>query len=142
MSYLLDTNVLSEIRKPNTDPNVDEWIRDVDSDRLYLSVLVLGEIRQGIERLRRRDAKRAAEFDAWLLELQRHYDDRIVHIDAETADIWGRLNSERTLPVVDGLLAATALRHSFTVVTRNVKDFVGTGASVLDPFNGALSSGT
>lgn len=136
MSYLLDTNVLSEVRKPNADPNVSTWLKDVDGNRLYLSVLVLGEVRQGVERLRRRDVTRATEFDEWLQELQRSYVDRIVLIDAETADIWGRLNAERTLPVIDGLLAATALRHSFTVVTRNTKDFDGTGVKVLDPFSG------
>lgn len=75
-------------------------------------------------------------FDEWLHELQRSYVARVLPIDPETADIWGRLNSERTLPVSDGLLAATALRHSFTVVTRNIKDFDGTGVAVLDPFSG------
>lgn len=137
MSYLVDTNVLSEARKPKGDRGVKEWIRLVPGGELYLSVLVLGEIRQGVERLRRRDATSAATFDAWLRSLHTEYRERILPVTNEVAEAWGVLNVPDPLPAIDGLLAATALVHGLTLVTRNTADVLRSGVPVHNPFSGA-----
>lgn len=135
MSFLLDTNVLSELRKRTPDAGVAAWFDSADSQQLYLSVLTVGEIRQGICRLQRRDRAQAAVFDQWLAGLLRDYSDRIVPVTAEVAEEWGTLNVPDPLPVVDGLLAATAKVHDWTLVTRNISDVVGTGARLHNPFS-------
>ncbi len=134
MSYLLDTNVLGEIRKKRPDPAVSAWYGGVDDDELFLSVLVVGEIQQGVTRLRRKDPRQAAVYAAWLKKLQREFADRVLPVSQDVALEWGRLSAGDPLPVVDGLLAATALVHGLTVVTRNVDDFEPTGVPVLNPF--------
>jgi hypothetical protein len=136
VSFLLDTNVISEIRKPRPDVHVRAWFDDVSGADLHLSVLVLGEIRQGVERRRRRDLGAGRALDAWLRELHRSFPERILPVTAEIADRWGRLNVPDPVPTVDGLLAATALVHDLVLVTRNVSDVTGTGVPVLDPFAG------
>ena len=134
MSYLLDTTVVSEIRKKVPDPGVSAWLVSVPDDELFLSVLVVGEIRQGIERLARPDLVQAEVFELWLSQLVRDYGDRIVPITAPVAEAGGRLNVPDPVPVVDGLMAATALVHGWTLVTRNVDDVASTGVRLLDPF--------
>ena len=134
MSFLLDTNVLSEIRKPDGNATVKAWFDAVPGDGLFLSALVLGEIRQGIERLQRRDPTQANVYDAWLETLRRDYRGRILPVTAEVAEVWGRFNVPDPLPVVDGLLAATAQVHDLTLVTRNTRDVLRTGVALLDPF--------
>ncbi len=134
MSFLLDTNILAELRKPRPDPAVLEWFDSVEGRQLHVSVLVLGEIRQGIERLRRREPARAAAYDAWLETLRREFADRVLPVTEAIALEWGRLNAGDPIPVVDGLLAATAQAHGLTLVTRNVRDFGRTGVAVLNPF--------
>lgn len=134
MSFLLDTNVLSEIRKPNADANVREWFRSVDDGDLFLSVLVVGEIRQGIERLRRRDRRQAEVYDSWLATLQLQYGERIIPITSEIAEEWGRLNVPDPVGVIDGLMAATAKVRGLTLVTRNTTDVARTGLALVDPF--------
>jgi len=134
VAYLLDTNVVSETRRRRPNANVLRWFASVDGDDLYLSVMVLGEIRQGIERLRARAPDQAAEFEAWIDRLEHDYADHILPISADVADEWGRLNAPVALPVVDTLLAATAKVHDLTLVTRNRKDVVRTGVPLLDPF--------
>jgi predicted nucleic acid-binding protein len=135
VSYLLDTNVVSEARKGERgDPRVREWLSSVRAAELYVSVLVLGEIRQGVERLRRRDPSQAAIFDAWLAGLRRDYADRIVPITAEVAEEWGRMNVPDPVPAVDGLMAATARARGMTFVTRNTADVARTGVRLLNPF--------
>jgi predicted nucleic acid-binding protein len=136
VSYLLDTNVVSEIRKKAPDPGVSAWLVSVPDDELFLSVLVVGEIRQGIERLARRDLVQAQIFEQWLSQLVHDFGDRIVPVTAPVAEAWGRLNVPETVPVVDGLMAATALVHDWTLVTRNVDDVEATGVRFLDPFAG------
>lgn len=136
MSFLLDTNVVSEIRKKTPDPGVATWFASVPADRLFLSVLVVGEIRQGIARLARRDPAQAQNFDDWLSELVDGYGDRIIPITAQIAEVWGRLNVPDPVPVVDGLMAATALVHDWTLVTRNVHHVGSTGTRVLNPVTG------
>ena len=134
MAYLLDTNVVSEARKPAADANVLSWLASVADDELYLSAMVIGEIRQGIERLRRRDPARAVVFDTWLSTLAHDYGDRIISVTAEVAQEWGRLNLPDPLPVIDGLMAATAKLRGWTFVTRNAADLARAGVRLLNPF--------
>ncbi len=136
MRYLVDTNVVSEIGKGDRcDRNVATWYAAVEPDALALSVLVIGEIRAGIERLRTRDLRRARFFERWLLLVVDLFADRTVGIDRRIAESWGRLNSRTRLPTVDGLMAATALEHHLVVVTRNERDFARAGVSYLNPFD-------
>ena len=134
MSFLLDTNLVAELRKPRAHPGVMRWFDSVDGSELFLSVLVLGEVRQGIVRLRRRDPRQAATYDAWLSRLRHDFADRILPVTEDIALDWGRLNAGDPLPVVDGLLAATARVHNLTLVTRNVADFERTEVPLLNPF--------
>ncbi|MEI6761633.1 MAG: type II toxin-antitoxin system VapC family toxin [Betaproteobacteria bacterium] len=136
MSYLVDTNALSELRRKQPQPEVVAWFTERPRQTLYLSVLTLGEIRKGIERL---DAARQQPLLDWLeVELPNYFLGRLLAIDAHTADRWGRLlaRAGRPLPAVDSLLAATALQHDLTLVTRNTADFAGTGVRLINPWNG------
>jgi predicted nucleic acid-binding protein len=134
VSYLLDTNAWSELRKRRPDPRVTGWFDTAPEAELYLSCLTIGEIRRGIERLRRQDEVQARAIERWLAGLRHFYQDRIVPIDTEITERWGRLSAAATLPAIDGLLAATALTRDWTVVTRNVADFAPSGARVLNPW--------
>jgi toxin FitB len=134
VGFLLDTNVLSEVRRKRPDPNVQAWLAAVPEAELYVSVLVVGEIRQGIERLRRRDRSQAMVFETWLSALVQGYADRIIPVTAEVAEEWGRMNVPDPLPVIDGLMAATAKLRGWTFVTRNVADLTGCGVRLLNPF--------
>lgn len=135
MSYLVDTNILSELRKGRRcDPHVAAWLTRVRPEELFLSVLSLGEIRRGIELLRPRDPAGAGSLDRWLEGLGSHYADRVLPISSEIADRWGRLCPAQPLPVTDGLLAATCIEHSLTMVTRNTGDFTRSGVTTLNPF--------
>ncbi len=133
MSYLLDTNVVSELRKRDPNPHVLAWYGQVSSDQLFLSVLTVGEIRRGIERLRRKDEPQAELLEAWLSGLLIAFRDRVAAIDARIADEWGRLNVPNPVPVIDGLIAATANARGWTLVTRNTSDVQG-AESLLNPF--------
>ncbi len=135
MSFLVDTNVISEVRKGSRcDANVAAWFLTVTDAELYLSVLVLGEIRKGIELARRRDPAQAAALDAWVTAVGAAFGDRILSVDRSVADEWGRMHALRPVPVVDGLLAATAKVHGLTLVTRNDRDVTDLGAMTLNPF--------
>jgi predicted nucleic acid-binding protein len=135
MKYLVDTNVVSELRKgARADANVRAWVGSLGDGDLYLSVLVLGELRQGIEGLRPRDPASASRLERWLDELVRDHAERILPLDAAVADRWGRLNVPDRISAVDGLLAATALVHSMTLATRNVRHVKRTGVRLFDPF--------
>ena len=135
MSYLLDTSVLSELRKGDrADTGVRGWFAAAAEVDLYTSVLVVGEIRRGIESIRRRDPHSATALEQWLARLNETFADRVLPVDLAIADSWGVLNVPDPLPTVDGLLAATALVHHLTLVTRNVRDVERAGAIVLNPF--------
>ena len=135
MSYLIDTNVLSELRKRKPDANVVAWVQERPRQSLHLSVLSLGEIRKGVEGVQ--DAAFRQALTDWLEnDLPTYFVGRLLAIDAPVADRWGRVQASagRSLPVIDGLLAATALQHDLTLVTRNVKDFAGLGVPLIDPW--------
>ena len=135
MSYLVDTNVVSELRKgPRAHASVSTWFAGIDSGDLFLSVLVVGELRQGAERIRRRDPTAAAHLDRWLRGLVESYAERILPVDGRVAEAWGRLNVPDPLPAIDGLLAATAIVNDLTLVTRNARQVLRTGARLHDPF--------
>ena len=135
MSYLIDTNVLSELRNRKADGNVVAWMQARPRSSLYLSVLSLGEIRKGIEGVAD-PAFRRALLDWLEVDLPNWFVGRLLGIDAQTADRWGRVQAAagRTLPVIDGLLAATALQHGLTLVTRNTRDFAGLGVQIINPW--------
>ena len=135
MSYLLDTNVLSELRKgPRCNTHVAVWFAPVPDDEMYLSVLVIGEIRRGIERLRSRDPQAATSLAGWLTQVITGHRGRILAVDHAVAEEWGRMTAVRPLSTVDSLLAATAKVHGLTLVTRNVIDIAATGVASLNPF--------
>jgi predicted nucleic acid-binding protein len=135
VSYLLDTNVISELRKGSrADRNVSSWFSGLADEEIFLSALTLGEIRRGIEIIRRRDAKTAGVLESWLGRIADQHGERIVPIDRAIADEWGRMNAPDPLPVVDGLLAATARVVGLTLATRNAADIERTGISHVNPF--------
>jgi predicted nucleic acid-binding protein len=137
LNYLIDTNIISEVRKgERCDANVARWYASVPDDALYLSVLVAGEIRKGVELLRTRDTAQARALEKWLAAVGKAFRERILPIDAAIAEEWGRMNAKRPLPVIDGLLAATAKLHRMTLVTRNMLDMAGLDVKLVNPFEG------
>lgn len=135
MAYLLDTNVISELRKTTPNPHVLAWQQRQTRVEAFVSTLAVGEIRQGIERVRPRDPAQADVLERWLTGLVSTYRDRILPVTTAIAEEWGRLNiSPQPPPVVDGLMAATARVHHLVLVTRNVNDVARTGVAVLNPF--------
>jgi predicted nucleic acid-binding protein len=136
--FLLDTNVVSEARKGSrANPGVLAWLAATPASSLWTSVLVLGELRRGVESLRRRDPVSAGLLDRWLRDHRSAQAERILQVDEAVALRWGLLNVPDPVPTVDGLLAATALVHGMTLVTRNSKDVARTGATVHNPFTAA-----
>jgi predicted nucleic acid-binding protein len=135
VSFLLDTNVVSELRKrERANSRVLAWFNEVADDEIHLSVLAIGELRRGVETVRKRDPGQAAALDRWVGRLVSHHAERILPVDGTVADRWGRLAAIRAASVIDTLMAATALEHGLVLVTRNVKDVAWTGVSYLDPF--------
>lgn len=135
MSYLVDTNVLSELRRKQPDGNVVRWLEKRPPTTLFLSALTMGELRKGIELMSESERKRS--YLDWLeVELARFFSGRILAIDEPVADCWGRLvaQARRALPAIDSLLAATALTHGLTLVTRNERDFRHSGLDVINPW--------
>jgi toxin FitB len=136
--FLLDTNVISELVKPRPEPSVVSWIEDIDENLLHLSVLTLGEIRKGVAALPQ-SARRTA-LEAWLeSDLRLRFSKRILPIDEQVADRWGSLAGQaqkdgHSLPVIDGLLASTAIHHNLTLVTRNIGDVAATGVTAFNPW--------
>jgi hypothetical protein len=137
VSYLIDTNAISELRKRQPNRDVVKWFKRRPARSMYLSVLSLGEIRKGVDRLE--GATRRAALMDWLeLDLPAFFQERLLPVDRAIADQWGRLLAAagRPLPAIDSLLAATAIRHGLTLVTRNTTDFAGMGVSLIDPWDG------
>jgi len=139
--YLIDTNIISEVRKgKRCDFRVAAWFKRVRDDELFLSVLVVGEIRQGIERLRPRNTRRAQAIERWLEELLRSFSDRVLPVDEKVAQNWGRLNARDNFPAIDSLLAATADVHGMILVTRNTRDIERSGVRCFNPFEPGMQS--
>ena len=136
--YLVDTNVLSEVRKKsNANTGVKQFFKTAikDDRSLYLSVVTVGELRRGVELIRHRgDTKQTNQLEKWLNVILDEYEDNILEIDQEIAQLWGKLRSPHHEHALDKQIAATALIHGLTVVTRNEKDFIRTGVNVLNPF--------
>jgi hypothetical protein len=136
VSFLLDTSILSEIRKgPRCHPGVARWFASIGEHEIYLSVLVVGEIRKGIELLRRKDRDAAVRLESWLQQVVHDYDERILPVDRTVAEEWGRLSVPNPLPTVDGLLAATAKVSHLVLATRNVDNIKTTGVRCVNPFD-------
>ena len=137
MKFLLDTNIVSELRKMHrADPNVIAWVEATDAREMGTSVVVLAEIRRGIELNRRHDPEQAEALERWFGKMRSGIGDRIIPVDEPIAEQWARLNVPDPLPFIDGLLAATAIVRGLTLVTRNTADVARTGAKLLDPFQG------
>ena len=135
MNYLVDTNIISEVRKgAKCDANVAAWYDSIDDADIYLSVLVLGEIRKGVERARPSDPAQARALEKWLTAVAESFAERILPIDQTVADEWGRMAAKRPVSTVDALLAATAKVHRMTLATRNVSDVADLGANLVNPF--------
>jgi toxin FitB len=135
VTYLLDTNILSETRKRQAATGVTDWIAATPPELLHVSVLTLGEIEHGIVRIRGRgDREQAVGLERWLREVELGFADRILPITLPVASAWGRQQHSQPLPVIDGLIAATAKVNGLTVVTRNAKDFERSGVQVVNPF--------
>lgn len=133
--FLLDTNVVSELRKRDAmNAGLKAWWSTNQNSELWLSVVVVGELRRGVELLRRRDENSARALDGWLDGLVDEFSDRLLPIDEGVVELWGRLGVPDPVPVVDGLVAATAIAHALTLVTRNVADVERTGVDVVNPF--------
>ncbi|MFC5824489.1 type II toxin-antitoxin system VapC family toxin [Nonomuraea insulae] len=135
VGYILDTNVISEVRKPRGNAQVKEWVSAAPGPTLYLSVMSVGEIRSGVEQRRKTDSQQALVLERWLARLLQSFQDRVIPITEEIAQEWGRMRCLRPLPTSDALIAATAKVHGWSVVTRNVKDFADTGVTVINPFD-------
>ena len=136
MGFLIDTNVLSELRKgKNANVGVQNWFETISDDQLYISVLTLGEIRQGIEQIKRRDVQAAAALEVWLTQIKAESMNLVLPVTQEITDRWGIINVPDKMPAIDGLLAATALIHDLTLVTRNIRDVERSGVKLFNPFN-------
>lgn len=137
MSYLLDTNVICELVKVKPCDHVVKWVNECDDSHLFISVITLSEIRKGINGIK--DEKRRERIVQWLdVKLPEYFGERILNIDRKVADRWGYLQCEKkgfTFPAIDSLIAATALAHQLTLVTRNTNDFINTSVGLVNPWD-------
>lgn len=132
--YLLDTNVVSETRKRRADDRVLAFLSAADASRLFLSALTVGELHKGVLARQRTDPYAAAGLASWVEGIETAFADRIIGIDAAVARLWGELSVDRPRPVIDTLIAATALAHGLTLVTRDGQDLAGIEVPLLDPW--------
>lgn len=140
MTWLVDTNIISEVRKgPRCHRAVAAWWSSIEDRDLFLSTLTIGEIRKGVEGVRARDPEKARMLEAWLHTVVDAFGSRVLGVDAAVADSWGRISAIRSVPVVDALLAATASVHGLVLVTRNAADVAGLGVRILNPFEPSTS---
>ena len=134
--FLLDTNVLSELRKEQRcDVGLRQWFKEVGDGKLFISVVVLGEIRRGIERVRHRDPSQAQALENWLRGITIEFGEHLLPVDEKVSDQWGKLGLKQPLPIIDAFLAATALVHDLTLVSRDKDGFRNSGVTVLNPFS-------
>jgi predicted nucleic acid-binding protein len=136
LSYLLDTNVISELQKPRPNAGVRDFLTAAVGRFTCISVLTVGELRRGAELKRRRDTADAARLDTWIDRLEADYAGRVIPVSRDVATLWGRISADRSRPVVDTIIAATALVHGLTLVTRDVRDVAGTGVNAVNPWLG------
>jgi predicted nucleic acid-binding protein len=132
--YLLDTNVISETRKLRADHGVITLLSAADATKLFLSVLTLGELRKGVAAKRRADPVAADALAAWVDGIETTFADHVLPVDVATARHWGELSASWSIPVIDTLIAATAISHGLTLVTRDARDVRSTGVPLLDPW--------
>lgn len=132
--YLLDTNVVSETRKRQPHAGVVEVLRSIASNRVFISVITLGELRRGVAAKRRSDPVAASAIERWVDELQSRYLDQLLPVDVAVANLWGELTSPGGVPVIDALIAATTIQHDLAVVTRNVHDYGRFEVDLVDPW--------
>ena len=137
MSFLLDTNILSELRKTRPDEELSWWISIQREDHLYVSAITIGELKFGIENKRLKDPLQAEGLDRWFRRLRRNYCGKILPFNEEIAEVWGGLCPQQPMSIKDGQIAATAIYHGLTLVTRNEKDFRRSGVDLLNPFSDA-----
>ena len=135
--YLLDTNFVSEARRPRPDPGVLAFLLETGPDHSFVSAMTIGELRKGVAVKRARDAEAAGQLAEWIDQLESEFSERVIAVDRAVARIWGELSAGRPLSVVDTLIAATAIVHDLTLVTRKVRDMASTGARLLNPWEGA-----
>jgi predicted nucleic acid-binding protein len=137
MPFLLDTNIISELRKaPRCDLHVWQWFDSTPQEHIYISVLSLGEMRRGVEKKRGKDTGAARVFEKWLHHIAILHREHTLGVNAKICDIWGHLSVDPHLPPIDGLLAATAVHYNLTVATQNEKDFQRAGVDYFNPFKG------
>jgi predicted nucleic acid-binding protein len=134
--YLLDTNVVSALRRPKQFPQIVAWLGSVPPESLRISVVTMGEIRHGIERKLRTDLEQGRALEQWYRGLLPFYGERILPVDLTVAEQWGELGIQQPTSTADGLIAATALTYDLTLATRNTSDFTPHGVRVIDPFMG------
>lgn len=133
--FLLDTNIVSELRKPNPNAGLMDWMEQTPSESLFLSVITLGEIQKGIDLKKAKDPNFKPErHEEWLFQLTRLYKDRILAIDMSVAHTWGKIMSLDSQHAIDGLIAATAIVHRLSIVTRNTKDLQCWSLEIVNPF--------
>jgi predicted nucleic acid-binding protein len=136
VNMLVDTNVVSELKRGrHADPRVVAWFSNIPGERVFTSVIVLGEIRRGIELVARRDKQRAVLLERWYASVREHLAHRVLAVDEPVMMIWSKISVPDMLPAYDGLIAATALAHGMTVVTRNALDYQRAGVDVIDPWS-------
>ena len=134
--FLIDTNVISELRRPKPDPQVVEWVNTLTTEQLFISAVTIGEIQAGIELTREQDPEKASQLEAWLIQVSRSYN--ILPMDAETCRHWAKLIQRKSNTLIeDAMIAATAISNGLTVATRNTRDFKALGLEAFDPFQRA-----
>jgi hypothetical protein len=135
LNLLVDTNVISELKRGrNADTAVVAWFGSMPPERIFTSVIVLGEIRRGIELIARRDKPQAVFLERWYMDMRTRLDDRVLAVDEAVVTIWSKISVPDMLPAYDGLIAATALAHGMAIVTRNALDYRRVGIEVIDPW--------
>jgi predicted nucleic acid-binding protein len=136
MKYLLDTNIISELRKKKPDQKLIEWYQTIDTDSIFISCITIGEINHGIHKIRKTDKELSIKLNLWLEEIKTTHSDRIISVDIDIAMIWGELLSFNSTNSTDALIAAQGIKHKMTIVTRNTSHFKDFKVKIINPFEG------